>query len=329
MPSLLDKRLIVVTGKGGTGKSTVAMALGMLAAGRGLRTIVAEVASQDRAARAFERDAPLFREQELAPGLWTISIAPERAMAEYLRVRAGAAGDLLASSRTFGLFAAATPGMRELLTIGKVWELAQLERRTRGAARYDLVILDAPATGHGVGIMRTPKTFADLSKVGPISQQGRAIHASLSDPDFTGVLAVARPEEMAVDEEGRTYRWSAWWPPLRRVCTGPLSDLEGVWAESGSRGYLVYVGWRGGTRRMVMERFQSPDSAVYYADEMAAVLGVPRLARGADWRLWPPDRLRAGPDAADARPLYRRRRRHRLIERPGTSERRRQTYLGD
>lgn len=200
MPALLDKRLIVVTGKGGTGKSTVAMALGMLAARRGLRTIVAEVASQDRAARAFERDAPLFREQELAPGLWTISIAPERAMAEYLKVKAGAAGDLLASSRTFGLFAAATPGMRELLTIGKVWELAQLERRTRGAARYDVVILDAPATGHGVGIMRTPKTFADLSKVGPISQQGRAIHASLSDPDFTGVLAVARPEEMAVAE---------------------------------------------------------------------------------------------------------------------------------
>jgi len=200
MPPLLDKRLIVVTGKGGTGKSTVAIALGMLAARRGLRTIVAEVASQDRTARAFERDAPLFREAELAPGLFAISISPERAMAEYLKLRAGPAGDILASSRTFGLFAAATPGMRELLTIGKVWELAQLERRTRGAARYDLVILDAPATGHGLGIMRTPKTFADLSRVGPIARQGRAIHSSLSDPDFTGVIAVARAEEMAVSE---------------------------------------------------------------------------------------------------------------------------------
>ncbi len=200
MPPLLDKRLIVVTGKGGTGKSTVAIALGMLAARRGLRTIVAEVASQEHAARAFDRDARRFREEELVPGLFAISIAPEQAMAEYLKLKAGPAGEILASSRTFGLFAAATPGMRELLTIGKVWELAQLERRTRGATRYDLVILDAPATGHGLGIMRTPKIFADLSRVGPIAQQGQAIHSSLSDPDFTAVIAVARAEEMAVSE---------------------------------------------------------------------------------------------------------------------------------
>lgn len=121
-----------------------------------------------------------------------------------------------------------------------------------------------------------------------------------------------RPEELAVDEERRTYRWSAGWPPLRRVCIGPFSDLEGVWAEGGYGGYLVYVGWRGGIGRMVVERFQSSDSAVYYADELAAVLGVPRLARGADWRLWPLDQPQAGPGAADARPLYRRRRRQRL-----------------
>ena len=66
----------------------------------------------------------------------------------------------------------ATPGMRELLSIGKVWELAQLERRTRGAAPYDLVVVDAPATGHGVGILRTPRTFAEIARVGPIAHQG-------------------------------------------------------------------------------------------------------------------------------------------------------------
>ena len=71
----------------------------------------------------------------------------------------------------------ATPGMRELLSIGKVWELAQLERRTRGAAPYDLVIVDAPATGHGVGILRTPRTFAEIARVGPIAHQGRTIAA--------------------------------------------------------------------------------------------------------------------------------------------------------
>src|SRR5947208_1030520 len=68
------------------------------------------------------------------------------------------------------------------------------------AARYDLVIVDAPATGHGVATMRAPKTFADIARVGPIANQGRAIHAMITDPESTGVVAVALPEEMPVNE---------------------------------------------------------------------------------------------------------------------------------
>jgi anion-transporting ArsA/GET3 family ATPase len=94
----------------------------------------------------------------------------------------------------------ATPGMRELLSIGKVWELAQLHRRTRGAAPYDLTIVDAPATGHGMGLLRTPRTFADIARVGPIAHQGRTIADTIADSDFTGVVAVATPEEMPVNE---------------------------------------------------------------------------------------------------------------------------------
>src|SRR5207248_3895292 len=93
-----------------------------------------------------------------------------------------------------------TPGMRELLSIGKVWELAQLNRRTRGAAPYDLVIVDAPATGHGVGLLRTPRTFAEIARVGPIAHQGRTIAETIADSEFTGVIAVATPEEMPVNE---------------------------------------------------------------------------------------------------------------------------------
>jgi anion-transporting ArsA/GET3 family ATPase len=199
---LLEKRLIFVTGKGGVGKSTVAIALGLLAARHGRRTIVAEIAEQDRVARAFDHDAPGFHETELAERLFTISIDPAHAMAEYLRLqlKVGPVADVLLSSRMFTMFAAATPGMRELLTIGKVWELAQLERRTRRAARYDLVIVDGPASGHGVGILRTPKTFADLARVGPIAHQGRTIHATITDDRRTAVLAVALPEEMPVTE---------------------------------------------------------------------------------------------------------------------------------
>src|SRR5436309_1867428 len=200
MSALLDKRLVFVTGKGGVGKSTVATALGLVAARRGLRTIVAELASQERIQRTFDRDGARFSELELAPGLFTISIDPQNAMEEYLRLKVGALGSALGASRLFHAFAMATPGMRELLSIGKVWELAQLERHTRGAAPYDFVVVDAPATGHGVGILRTPRTFAEIARVGPIARQGRKIASTIVDRDFTGIVAVATPEEMPVNE---------------------------------------------------------------------------------------------------------------------------------
>lgn len=200
MSSLLDKRLIFVTGKGGVGKSTVSIALGLLAARHGLRCIVVELAAQERVQRTFEQHGELFEEVEIAPGLFTISIDPQRAMEEYLRIKAGALGYALSASRMFQAFAMATPGMRELLSIGKIWELAQLQRRTRGAAPYDFVVVDAPATGHGVGILRTPKTFAEIARVGPIAAQGRRIATTIADPSFTGVIAVSTPEEMPVNE---------------------------------------------------------------------------------------------------------------------------------
>jgi anion-transporting ArsA/GET3 family ATPase len=197
---ILDRRLIFVTGKGGVGKSTVATALGLLAARRGLRTIVAELASQEHVQNAFGGEGARFQEVELAPGLFTISIDPQNAMEEYLQLKTGALGYLLGSSKLFSAFAMATPGMRELLSIGKIWELAQLERRSHGGSAYDLVIVDAPATGHGLGILRTPRTFAEIARVGPIAHQGRVIAATLADRSFTALLVVATAEEMPVNE---------------------------------------------------------------------------------------------------------------------------------
>jgi anion-transporting ArsA/GET3 family ATPase len=198
--TLLERPLVVVMGKGGVGKSTVAAALGLAAARRGLRTIVAEVARRDDVSRALGGDGA--QEAELAPGLHHLSIDPERAMEEYLvdQLPSRALADVLAASRTFTYLAAATPGLRELLTVGKVWELAQDDRRAAGAQPYDLVVLDAPATGHGVAILSAPRTFAQVARVGRIARQGRTIDAMLCDPARTGVIAVARPEEMPVNE---------------------------------------------------------------------------------------------------------------------------------
>ncbi len=196
----LNKRLIFVTGKGGVGKSTVATALGLLGARHGRRTIVAELASQDRIQKVFDQNGAHFRELELRPGLFTISIDPQHAMDEYLRIKAGTLGHALGSTKLFQAFAMATPGMRELLSIGKVWELAQFNRQTHDAMPYDLVIVDSPATGHGVGILRTPRTFADIARVGPIARQGRRIATTIADESFTSVIAVSTPEEMPVNE---------------------------------------------------------------------------------------------------------------------------------
>jgi anion-transporting ArsA/GET3 family ATPase len=197
---LLEKPLVVVTGKGGVGKSTVAAALGLAAARRGLRTIIAEVARRDDVSRVLGGTG--VHEDELAPGLHHISIDPEEAMEEYVvdQLSSRALADVLLSSRGFSYFAAATPGLRELLTVGKVWELTREDRRTPGAEPYDLVVLDAPATGHGVAVLAAPRTFADAAVMGRIARQGRIIDAMLSDPAQTGVVAVARAEEMPVNE---------------------------------------------------------------------------------------------------------------------------------
>jgi anion-transporting ArsA/GET3 family ATPase len=202
MADLLDKRLVFVTGKGGVGKTTVAAALGLVAARAGKRTIVCEVAHQERMSGVFRREGVGYSETRLGRGLYAMSIDPQQSMEEYLRtqIKPSPLYSVLFDNRLFQYFAAATPGMRELVTIGKVWELAQFERRNPEAAPYDLVIVDAPSTGHGLGFLRTPRTFRDAARVGPISRQAGKIDAFITDPASTGVVAVALPEEMPVNE---------------------------------------------------------------------------------------------------------------------------------
>jgi anion-transporting ArsA/GET3 family ATPase len=204
MADLLAHSLLVVTGKGGVGKSTVSAALAVAAARRGLRTIVVEVSARGDLADVLGTSnvAGAYAERAASERLHHISIDPQNAMEEYLRrqLPVGALGGMLARSRVFTALTAATPGMRELLTIGKVWELAQPERRTHGAKPYDLVVLDAPATGHGLAMLQAPSTFASVARVGPIARQGRMIAGFLQDPRQTAVVVVATAEEMPATE---------------------------------------------------------------------------------------------------------------------------------
>jgi anion-transporting ArsA/GET3 family ATPase len=191
----------VVTGKGGVGKTTVAAALGLLAARAGKRTVICEVAEQERLSELFGVDASGHDERELAPNLHSVSVDPELAKEEWLRyqLKSGTLAGVLGGSSVFRYLSAAAPGLSELVTIGKVWDLAQLERRTGGSV-FDLAIVDAPATGHGIAMLRAPSTYASVARVGPIRRQALQIDGFLRDRKRTAVVVVALPEEMPVNE---------------------------------------------------------------------------------------------------------------------------------
>ncbi len=202
MQSLLERELVVVTGKGGVGKTTISAALGIAAAARGRRVIVAEVGGQRRLPELFGH-APQAggEETRLREGLWSISIDPDRALQEWLQALGGRVpGRLLASSGTFQYFAAAAPGAREIVSMVKIWELTLGERWGRRGAGYDLVVLDAPATGNALGMLGSPRTFAAIARVGSVAKQAHSVSELLEDPQRSSYVAVALPSDMAVTE---------------------------------------------------------------------------------------------------------------------------------
>ena len=207
MASLLDRRLLVLTGKGGVGKTTVSAALGLIAADRGLRTIVVELGEQRRLADLFGVvPAEAGAQTELRENLWSVSLDPDRALLEWLQSLGGrVSGRVLASSGTFQYFAAAAPGAKELISMVTIWKLTEGNSRPgqgprRRASGYDLVILDAQATGHALGMLHSPQTFGAIARVGPIASQTRQVGELLADPARSAYVAVALPTEMAVTE---------------------------------------------------------------------------------------------------------------------------------
>ena len=203
MSVLEDVELAFVTGKGGVGKTTVALATALAAARDGRRVVLCEVAGQARAARLYGADPPRpGRELQLEDGLWATTIDPVLALEEWAGRQIGSRRlvGLLTHSNAFAAFVNAAPGARELVAITKAWELGQGERWVKGRGGYDLVVLDGPASGHGVGMLRTPRTFAEIARVGPIASPARTVVALLEDPARSAVVAVALPAELSISE---------------------------------------------------------------------------------------------------------------------------------
>jgi anion-transporting ArsA/GET3 family ATPase len=195
MADLLDRKLIFVTGKGGVGKTTIAAALAWLAAGTGKRTLVCEVEPKGDLAEFYETGPTSFAEREIAPKLWAMSMDTEASLKQYLSLQlkiplVARVGPL---AKMFDFVASAAPGVREIVTVGKLcWEVKE--------SHYDLIVVDASASGHVVGQLAAPQAINQLVQVGLVRQETGWMLDILGDPATTGVVVVATPAEMPVSE---------------------------------------------------------------------------------------------------------------------------------
>src|SRR4051812_15580969 len=210
LDDLLERRLVILSGKGGVGKSVVGTALALAARARGKRILFIEVDAPLTASRYLGAAPVGGRETEVRPGLSMVNLVPADVMDEYVRevVRVDLIARKVLGSPIYRRFFAAAPGLPELMVLGKVMTLEEDRAGWPRRPKYDLIVLDAPATGHGLAFLRVPLVASNAVPVGPVGSNARKILALLRDPRKTALAIVALPEEMAVVEALEFHKMS-------------------------------------------------------------------------------------------------------------------------
>ena len=201
MSTLADKRFVLVTGKGGVGKTTVCAAEALALAAKGKRVLIAMCNAKERLSVMMGVGPIGAGVVPVADNVWAVNMSPDRALEEYgiLVLHSKALYKTLIDNRYVRSFLRAVPGMQEWSMLGKAW-WHTTERMPDGSSRYDVVILDAPATGHGLDMLRVPKVILDVVPPGLLRRDAERAWALFQDPKTCAIVLVTLPEEMPTTE---------------------------------------------------------------------------------------------------------------------------------
>lgn len=265
-PTLFDRRLLIVAGKGGVGRTTVACALALAAARRGKRVLLAQVKSKDRLARLFGVTGTFADVQPIDTNLWAVNMTPESSLREYgvMVLRSAFLYRQVFERDVVRAFLRAIPGLYDYSMLGKAW--FHTTETVGGRPRFDLVVLDGPATGHVLTLLAIPQVICDTVPEGPLTGPARECLSLMTDPTRAQAVLVTLAEDLPVSE---TIQLSA--------------GLRGLGIDLGP----IVV------NRLYPPRFRSGVNALAL-DELLAALPAPAQAQEASFI--------AHADAADALP---------------------------
>lgn len=253
--TVFDRRFLFVTGKGGVGKSLISAALAVRAAERGERTLWVEMSESPRGGHFFPGFEPRYDLAPVREQLWGMNLRVQPAIEEYLSVafKIPFVTRLIARNTLFQVLTGALPGLDSLIPLGKIWY--ELGRRRGNKPYWDRIVLDAPATGHALAMLRFPEAALDIVSSGNVADRAREIDAILGDRSLTGLIAVTTLDELPVDEtrellarvhEETSYRFEA------IVCNEILPDI-------GREEQERYRDWLGGMADPDLDALEAAD----------------------------------------------------------------------